>query len=489
MVATDTEEEDTEPDSEEDGLSDAGSVRVPKQGGGGDSSGSSSTSSGSSRATTAPSSDKEDQEEDEPAVPAHRPKKAHPVTPLAQSPKAHRKRARHEDRQQQFLDAFVALSSKNLKIALRANKKAAGATGSPASKLSAIQMEWLEACAGHEDDQMEFQRPPIYDELEAAGGTKDAALTVLRRRCVEVKGTRHKCRVHVTSKMAATLKTGNFSAGNDRTFDGCTAGVTLFAVPQLSQKQAHEDTLERQSFEEATHRSQADNKKYLAGQRFLPPTSLVGVLRNLNNYICWTESMFGGDCPHLLMVVRLRDALDDNEDALEVALCRYLRMSILWKVHEDARQFFDACEKWSRGEPMPRSKLRGMVHLIKDDQMVSRSITCPFDEFFADDKKDKKEKAPKGSGGGGAGAQKEKDAAKKRKQEPQPTSNPSLLPLCAAAVKNTVRRTLTCPSHSLRPNRVFPSTSLWSGARADAPTTSCWAAARPCVTSSMSHAR
>jgi hypothetical protein len=145
--------------------------------------------------------------------------------------------------------------------------------------------------------------------------------------------------------------------------------------------------------------------------------------------------MFGGDCPHLLMVVRLRDALDDNEDALEVALCRYLRMSILWKVHEDARQFFDACEKWSRGEPMPRSKLRGMVHLIEDDQMVSRSITCPFDEFFADDKKDKKEKAPKGSGGGGAGAQKEKDAAKKRKQEPQPTSNPSLLPLCAAAVK------------------------------------------------------
>jgi hypothetical protein len=329
----------------------------------------------------------------------------------------------------------MALSSKNLKIALRANKMAAGATGSPASKLSAIQMEWLEACAGHEDDRMEFQRPPIYDELEAAGGTKDAALTVLRRRCVEVKGTRHKCRVHVTSKMAVTFKTGNFSAGNDRTFDGCTAGVKPFAVPQLSQKQAHEDTLERQSFEEATHRSQADNKKYLAGQRFLPPTSLVGVLRNLNNYICWTESMFGGDCPHLLMVVRLRDALDDNEDALEVALCRYLRMSILWKVHEDSRQFFDACEKWSRGEPMPRSKLRGMVHLIEDDQMVSRSITCPFDEFFADDKKDKKEKAPKGSGGGGGGAQKEKDAAKKRKQEPQPTSNPSLLPLCAAAVK------------------------------------------------------
>jgi hypothetical protein len=69
--------------------------------------------------------------------------------------------------------------------------------------------------------------------------------------------------------MALTFKSGNFSAGNDRTYEGCTAGVTPFAVPKLSQKQAHDDTLDRQAFEDATLKTQADNKKFLAGQKFI----------------------------------------------------------------------------------------------------------------------------------------------------------------------------------------------------------------------------
>ncbi len=333
-----------------------------------------------------------------------------------------------------YLEALIKMSTRNLKIALKATNAAAVATGSPTSKLSATRLEWLEACAGHNDAYVQFRPPPVYEELERTGWTKEAVGTALRRRCVEVKGTRYKCRVYVSSKMILTFKNGDFACSNERTHDGCTSGTTPFAVPLLSQKMAHEDSMDHQAFEDATHKTQADNRKFLAGQKFSPPTTLTEVVRVLNNYICWLEVMFGGDCPHLLLVVRLRDALDKNEDTLEPALDRYLRLTILWKVHEDARQFFDRCEKWSRGEPLPTSKLSGMVELLENDQMVYRSITCPFEEFFTE-KRDKPGKGGRGGGGLGKGGDEEPKARERKTREPQPTTNPTIPPLCIAAVK------------------------------------------------------
>ena len=75
--------------------------------------------------------------------------------------------------------------------------------------------------------------------------------------------------------------------------------------------------------------------------------------------------MFGSGCPHLLQVVRLRDALDKNKDIMEPALNKYLLMSVLWKVHKDSRCYFVKCEKWNHGEPLPTSTLKGMVGLLE----------------------------------------------------------------------------------------------------------------------------
>ena len=162
--------------------------------------------------------------------------------------------------------------------------------------------------------------------------------------------------------------------------------MTPFSVPHLSPKLAHEDEMEYQAFEEATHKTQADNKKFLAGQKFVPPKKLEEVIRVLNNYICWLEVMFGNVCPHLLQVVRLRDTLDDNQDVLEPAQDKYLLLTVLWRVHEDARRYFDKGEKWNRGEPLPTSNLRLMVDLLEYDQQMSKSLTCPFDDFFNESK-------------------------------------------------------------------------------------------------------
>ena len=51
--------------------------------------------------------------------------------------------------------------------------------------------------------------------------------------------------------------------------------------------------------------------------------------RALNNYIVWLEVRFGSNCAHLIQVIRLQDALDDNEIEFDLALCKYSRLSIL----------------------------------------------------------------------------------------------------------------------------------------------------------------
>jgi hypothetical protein len=277
--------------------------------------------------------------------------------------------------------------------------------------------------------------PPVYTKLEAAGWTKEAIYASLNRRCVEVKGSRNRSNVHVTARMVLTFKTGNFASGRDQSYEGCTSGVTVFAVPHLTQKMAYDNTLDHKAFEEATHKTQADNKKFLSGQKFAPPKSLSEVIRVLNNYIVWLEVLFGSYCSHLIQVIRLRDALDDNEEELELALCRYLRLSILWKVHVDARWFFNQCERWKRGEPLPQSRLQGTVDSIEYDQQVIKSLTCPFEEFFAGDKKDK----AKGGGGGGGGADRGKEEPKKKQpREAQATTNPTIPALCKTAVKKVL---------------------------------------------------
>ena len=352
------------------------------------------------------------------------------------TPPTHKKKSKWGDLGEMapFFEAMVRMSNKNLKTALKASSTAARATGQLASKLSVTRMEVLEACAGHDENDGSFIPPPIYDELNVAGWQKEAVYTALRRSCVGIKNSRHRSNVHVTNKMVLTFKGGNLAMGRDKTFDGCTAGVTPLAVPHLSQKMAHDDLLDNQAFEDATHKTQAENKKHLAGNRFTPPKTVQEVIRVLNNYICWLEVMFGGNCRHLAQVILLRDALDDNEEELELALDKHLRLSILWKVHEDARHFFDTCEKWRRGETLPRSRLAGTVALLENDLQVIKSITCPFDDFFKDDAKPKGNGKAKGGAGGGEGKE-PKEPGKGKRRPLQPISNTAIPALCAAAVK------------------------------------------------------
>jgi hypothetical protein len=181
----------------------------------------------------------------------------------------------------QFCLAMMKMNASNMKHlieAMTATNAAAGATGSPLSKLSPTKQTVLEACAGNDNDKEDFELPQVYANLEAAGWTADGIYAALQWQCVGVPGSRHRSKVHVTKKMVATLKSGNLSVTNNQTYDGCTAGVTPFAVPHLFPKLAHEDKTDYQAFKEATHKTQAENRKFLAGQKFGPPKNLGKVI-------------------------------------------------------------------------------------------------------------------------------------------------------------------------------------------------------------------
>ena len=76
---------------------------------------------------------------------------------------------------------------------------------------------------------------------------------------------------------------------------------------------------------------------------------------------------------------------------------------------------------------MPTSTLKGMVGLLKNEQQVSRYLTCPFDNFFNENKK------TPGKGGGEPGQLRNSREGDPTKL-PQPTKNPTIPPLCVAAV-------------------------------------------------------
>ena len=221
------------------------------------------------------------------------------------------------------------------------------------------------------------------------------------------------------------MKTLNFSANDDRTFLGCTSGITPFAVPWRSADAVNQDLVDERCFSEATLKSPADIKKHAMGTTFDAPTSLQGLVRVLTNYSRLLEVIFGCECPHLILVLQLQDGLDLHERILDNRVTPTLMINLLWKVHQDSRQFFNHCEKWETGEVLPRSNLRNTVSALIDDIDLSTTITCPVSDFLGTPGAAPKREArdPKREAGVGGGHGK------------QATKNSSIPPLCATVVR------------------------------------------------------
>jgi hypothetical protein len=81
-------------------------------------------------------------------------------------------------------------------------------------------------------------------------------------------------------------------------------------------------------------------------------------------------------------VLQLRDVLDSHKRLFKNRITPVLMFNLLWKVHQDSRQFFARCEKWEDREPFPHSTLWATMDALVDDVQINTKLTCLVGEFL-----------------------------------------------------------------------------------------------------------
>jgi len=315
--------------------------------------------------------------------------------------------------------------NQNLLENFRVTSAAIGATGTTRdARLLDATLRILQACAGGVYDGP-FVPSKLYLEVDRKGGTTETFSRVLRRLVVTVPGSPHKCNVHIMPKIVLAAKTLNFSSNDDMTFKGCSNGITLSATPWRTADANNNDLADDRYFNKATLKSPADIKRHATGAKFEPPQSVQGLVCVLTIYVCPLEVMIGDWCHHMQWSLQLRGALDSHERLIENRITPILMINLLWKVHQDSRQFFVGCERWEDGEPLPRSTLRATVEALVDDVHIKTTLTCPVTKFLGMPTQSLKSDRRDPGGTGKAAV----SGAK------QPTKNPSIPPICAPAVR------------------------------------------------------
>jgi hypothetical protein len=290
------------------------------------------------------------------------------------------------------------------------------------SKLTPAKKKILMACAGHPGFPT-FDAPAVYRDMDVEGGTADALGCIFRLWLKPIPLSAHKTNIHVTPQLVATVKALRFLANGDKTYSGCTKGVTPFATPWRTAEAMNKDMAEDQYFAESRVKLVDDIRKHVTGAKVELPTLLLGVVRVLNNYLRVLEVLFGDQCPHLRMVMEIWDGLEEKEFDLESRLTQPLILYLMWRIHYNTRQFFAACERWEIGESLPQSALELTVRHLVDDCSIQKMMTCPVAAFLRrDPDTPSMAAAPKSA------------KAATTMTGPKPMVNAAIPPLCKAAV-------------------------------------------------------
>ena len=187
------------------------------------------------------------------------------------------------------------------------------------SKLTTAKKRILQACAGNAYGDA-FAAEPVFQDMDTKGGSTEALGRILRRRLKLIPLSPHKTNIYTTTQLIATVKAMNFSANGNKTYAGCTKGITPFATPWRSFEEMNDDAAKESYFEAFMVKSMADIRKHIAGAKVELPTPFMGLIRVLNNYSRLLEVPFGAECNHLAQVLATRGGLEDHETDLKTCL-------------------------------------------------------------------------------------------------------------------------------------------------------------------------
>ncbi len=158
-------------------------------------------------------------------------------------------------------DAQIAINNtnhRNFIVFHMATAQALAAKGSNKdSKLTAAKKWILQACAGDAYGDA-FMAEPVFGDMDTKGGTTEALGRILRRCLKLIPLSPHKTNIYTTPQLIATVKAMNFSANGDKTYAGCTKGITSFATPWRLFEEMNDDAAEELYFEASTIKSMVD---------------------------------------------------------------------------------------------------------------------------------------------------------------------------------------------------------------------------------------
>jgi hypothetical protein len=98
----------------------------------------------------------------------------------------------------------------------------------------------------------EFKVEQLYWDMDAKGESSDALGRILRKQLNPIPLSPHKTNIHITPQLVATMKTFSFLSNGDKTYTGCTKGITIFAVPWCTANAINENLAEDKYFKAAT---------------------------------------------------------------------------------------------------------------------------------------------------------------------------------------------------------------------------------------------
>ncbi len=124
-------------------------------------------------------------------------------------------------------------------------------------------------------------------------------------------------------------------------------------MPWRTADAINEDLAEDKYFAAATLKSVADIRKHATSAKVELLTSLLRLVRVLNNYCHLLDVLFGPYCPNLVHVISIQDGLETHEADLEARLTGTLIVHLMWQIHHNARQFFLCARAGMRGSGSP----------------------------------------------------------------------------------------------------------------------------------------
>jgi hypothetical protein len=93
-----------------------------------------------------------------------------------------------------------------------------------------------------------------------------------------IVGSPHKSNIYVTPQLVATVKSLSFAANVDKTYAGCTKGITIFGTLWQLVEAMNEDMAEEGYFNQATLKLPADICKHTTSAKVELPISHLGLV-------------------------------------------------------------------------------------------------------------------------------------------------------------------------------------------------------------------